>query len=183
MRVERASIRDWTRLAEMESVCFPFLTATEIRYDIISYFDASWVWRNQGVVMAFALCYLLDERTVWVERLGVDVALRGQGIGKRFLSELERVFAEAGMTRVQLAVFERNAAAIRLYEAMGYDEISRDGVKRGYSKNLPATSVSPPGPLLRRCALMPLIFRKAAYNLLYRVIVPTTGNKTARLDK
>jgi len=67
-------------------------------------------------------------------RLGVGVLLahRGQGIGRRLVRttiERARVF---GLERVELEVFASNAQAIRLYEQFGFEH---EGCRRGARKS------------------------------------------------
>ncbi|HEY0715202.1 MAG TPA: GNAT family N-acetyltransferase [Polyangia bacterium] len=52
--------------------------------------------------------------------MSVAHAHRGQGIGKALLRRLLDWTKEHRFTRVELQVFETNAAAIRLYEEMGF---------------------------------------------------------------
>lgn len=59
--------------------------------------------------------------------MGVLAGWRGRGIGTRLLVETVEAAERAGLTRVELEVFRKNAAAIRLYERHGF---VHEGVKR-----------------------------------------------------
>src|ERR1700732_695244 len=54
---------------------------------------------------------------------------RGRGIGKRLLSALIERAAAAGMGEAFLEVRPSNTAAIRLYQALGFEQ---GGMRRGY---------------------------------------------------
>ncbi len=56
-------------------------------------------------------------------------AYRCRGIGKSLLSYLLERAAAAGMSEAFLEVRPSNTAAIRLYQAMGFDQV---GMRRGY---------------------------------------------------
>ena len=59
-----------------------------------------------------------------------DPALRGQGYGTEAMRLLlEFAFGEVNLRRVQLTVFSYNAAAIRMYEKLGFQ---REGVFREF---------------------------------------------------
>ena len=59
-------------------------------------------------------------RVGWVEHLYVRPDRQGRGIGTALLSE-----AQAAWPRLQLWVFQRNAAALRFYAARGFREVER----------------------------------------------------------
>ena len=61
--------------------------------------------------------------------LCVDSGFRCQGIGRRMLDYLLDRGAAAGMTEAFLEVRPSNTAAIRLYLALGFDQV---GMRRGY---------------------------------------------------
>jgi len=52
--------------------------------------------------------------------MGVLAAYRGRGVGKRLLSSTLAHARGQGLTRVELEVRADNAAAIRLYESLGF---------------------------------------------------------------
>ncbi len=69
--------------------------------------------------------------------VGVRTSHRGQGIGTALLNEAEKFARSHKMHRMELEVFERNEAAIRLYEKLGFqiEGRRREAVKTpaGYS--------------------------------------------------
>jgi len=65
----------------------------------------------------------LDEATAELKRMYVDPSVRGRGIGRALVETLEREARQLGVTRIVLETGTRLAAAIRLYEGMGYERI------------------------------------------------------------
>lgn len=58
-----------------------------------------------------------------IKRMYVDPAVRGRRIGRALVEALEREARLVGVTRIVLETGTRLAAAIKLYEAMGYAQI------------------------------------------------------------
>jgi GNAT superfamily N-acetyltransferase len=56
---------------------------------------------------------------IYLEDLFVFPAHRGQGLGRRLLAHLARTAVERGFGRVEWAVLDWNADAIRFYESLG----------------------------------------------------------------
>ena len=63
----------------------------------------------------------IDSHSARLSRVLVDPARRGQGFGRAMVRPILRLaFAELGLHRVDLLVFDFNRAAIRCYEAEGF---------------------------------------------------------------
>ncbi|NIC06577.1 GNAT family N-acetyltransferase [Billgrantia bachuensis] len=56
----------------------------------------------------------------YVNAVATDSAHRGQGVGRILMEEAERLAAEARAATLSLIVAEQNAAALQLYEKLGY---------------------------------------------------------------
>jgi GNAT superfamily N-acetyltransferase len=65
----------------------------------------------------------LDPDTAEIKRMFVAQKVRGRGLGRRLLEELESGARAAGYTRIQLDTGDRLPAAIHLYRSAGYREI------------------------------------------------------------
>jgi GNAT superfamily N-acetyltransferase len=65
----------------------------------------------------------LDEATAELKRMYVEPSVRGRGIGRALVEALEREARLLGMTEIVLETGTRLAAAIKLYESMGYARI------------------------------------------------------------
>lgn len=72
----------------------------------------------------------LDETTAELKRMYVAPSVRGRGVGRSLVQALEDEARLLGITRVVLETGTRLAAAIRLYEAMGYARIPLFGEYR-----------------------------------------------------
>ncbi|GAA3205876.1 GNAT family N-acetyltransferase [Dactylosporangium siamense] len=66
---------------------------------------------------------LLPDVPAEIKRLWVSGTVRGLGVGRRILSELERRAAEAGRDSVRLDTNRNLVEAIRLYRSSGYTEV------------------------------------------------------------
>lgn len=60
----------------------------------------------------------------WLFELGIDDVHRGEGLGTRVIALVEREAGRRGGTAVGLRVFDRNTAARRLYDRLGYRAVS-----------------------------------------------------------
>jgi len=81
---------------------------------------------EDGRLVGFVVAHQ-EEETVYIVTVDVAQAYRRQGIGWELMQRVERAFAKA--RRVELHVFTENAAVIRFYEGMGYQQI---GEKPGF---------------------------------------------------
>ncbi|MEM9042818.1 MAG: GNAT family N-acetyltransferase [Actinomycetota bacterium] len=67
----------------------------------------------------------LDATTAEVKRMHVTPAARGRGVGKRLLTELERIARHLGADTARLDTSDRMNEAVGLYQATGYDPVDR----------------------------------------------------------
>jgi RimJ/RimL family protein N-acetyltransferase len=63
--------------------------------------------------------------SAWAGIVLGEASARGKGIGRLAMAHLEAEIANSGIKRIELGVFEFNAAAIALYQKLGYLEIGR----------------------------------------------------------
>ena len=70
-----------------------------------------------------------DRAAGYVVTLDVAPACRGKGLGRRLMAEVESRAASAGASVMELHVYEGNAAALRLYEGLGY---AKAGIRPGF---------------------------------------------------
>jgi ribosomal protein S18 acetylase RimI-like enzyme len=96
--------------------------------------DLGVVATEGGEVVGVAYCRLFtaeDHGHGYVDARTPEIAVavrdghRGRGLGGRLLTELARVARAAGFAHLSLSVDQGNPA-IRLYERLGYREVSRD---------------------------------------------------------
>jgi uncharacterized protein len=82
----------------------------------------SWIWRDSGTILFKAEASAWTPHAVQLQQVWVDPEARGQGYGRRGLSDLVRLLLER-VPRVCLFVRADNPAAIRLYETIGMDRV------------------------------------------------------------
>ena len=63
---------------------------------------------------------LPNEAGIEIERIYVDQALKGRGIGKAFIEKTVSLAKKAGAKYIWLGVWEHNTTAIRFYEKNGF---------------------------------------------------------------
>ena len=81
------------------------------------------VARIDGRAVACGGVTLTEDGAAYLKRMWVDGDVRGIGLGRRMLAELERVSAEMGCRAVRLETNRSLFAAIRLYESSGYARV------------------------------------------------------------
>ena len=90
------------------------------------------VARNQKAnIVGFALltrgttesCITHLEGTIELQKLYVDPAYHGYGIGKRLANKLEEMAKDQGFRNIWLGVWEENYKAQKVYEKLGYSVI------------------------------------------------------------
>ncbi|MBQ1217468.1 MAG: ribosomal protein S18-alanine N-acetyltransferase [Clostridia bacterium] len=131
MGLRRAQAADLDRVAELEQ-CFAMPLSRE-ELDKVAQNDLFHVmiWEINGAICGHCILYrVCDEAEI--TSFSVDAALRGQGIGTEFLTELLRYLKADGAKIAYLEVRESNLAAQRLYEKCGFTVIGRR--KRFYEK-------------------------------------------------
>ena len=76
---------------------------------------------------AYAVCYTIKDSPYWDERkyckiceVCVDKALRGQGIGTELVEYIGKESAEKGFEKLEMEVWEFNAAACAFWEKRGF---------------------------------------------------------------
>jgi RimJ/RimL family protein N-acetyltransferase len=69
--------------------------------------------------------YKKDQGTAWIGITIGEPEGRGKGIGFMAINYLEEQIKKQGFKRIELGVFEYNVQAHKLYQKMGYREITR----------------------------------------------------------
>jgi len=102
---------------------------------------------DDGVPVGFALFFhtfstFLGQPGIYLEDLFVVPAARGRGVGRALLAHLSRVAIERGCGRVEWAVLDWNAPAIRFYDSLGAQPNSEWTVYRLTDEALAALAAS-----------------------------------------
>ena len=112
---------------EVSSFKYPYSKLLLLSW-IILHSDTSVVAIEDGRVVGYCLSALERKgNTIRGHILSIAVLpeYRGRGIGKRMMSEVERILKEKGAEYVYLEVEEDNLVARRLYESLGYKEAGK----------------------------------------------------------
>lgn len=126
--IETIVAADFDRLFEIEQAAHlvPWSKGTLLNNQGEKYLNLK--WQAGEKILAFAICQqVLDEATLF--NIAVDPRHQGQGVGKRLLLGLIDKLREKGVNTLWLEVRQSNLAARKLYEAVGFNEVT---VRKGY---------------------------------------------------
>ena len=82
------------------------------------------VARREGRAVGCGAFKMQPDRRAYLKRMWISRDARGLGLGRRMLSELERVALEMGAEVTQLETNRTLVEAIALYRASGYTEVA-----------------------------------------------------------
>lgn len=71
---------------------------------------------------------LEEDNSYYICGVAVFEMFRGKGVGKAFMDLAEIKAREQGFSKLSLIVFEENTGAKRLYDRLGYVEVSRERI-------------------------------------------------------
>lgn len=125
--IREATLDDIPALVALENCCFATdrLSERSFRHLLTKGHATLLVDAEGGVLRAYIL--VLFHRNTSMARMysfAVDPAYRGKGLAKALIGEAERVALRHGVVSMRLEVRSDNAAAIGLYEAMGYRQFA-----------------------------------------------------------
>ncbi len=125
IEIETATIKLLDRLFEIEKHSFEkeAFTKTEIAYLLTDYNAIGLAARVNGEIVGFAIGRIYAAKGTSYGHILTIEALpshRRKGVAERLLTDLEALFKEKGAKESRLEVREDNAAAISLYEKLGY---------------------------------------------------------------
>ncbi len=137
IKVETALPSDLDELYRIEVNCFEkeAFSKRQIAYLLKDYNSIAFTAKIQGRMVGFIIAAVYFERkAIFGHILTIDVAPqnRGKGVASVLMDAVEEIFRQRGATASHLEVREDNAAAISLYEKMGYEKI---GTLRRYYGN------------------------------------------------
>lgn len=117
------------KISELEKACFnePW-TEESIKNQLSGENSVFTVSEDNGNIIGYAFgTVIIDEGELY--RIAVSPEKRGKGTGERLLREFVEKCRNNGAVKLFLEVRSRNVPARRLYEKIGFKEIS---VRRGY---------------------------------------------------
>lgn len=91
------------------------------------------VYEVEGKLVGFVR--LRQEGSVyWLEDIGIDEALQGQGHGRALLQAVEAYVQEQGETSLYVFVLPQNRAAIEFYVANGYGTLNMIELRKDFAQ-------------------------------------------------
>jgi ribosomal-protein-alanine acetyltransferase len=128
--IETATIKLLDRLYEIEKKSFQqeAFTKKQIAYLLTDYNAISLVARVNGEIVGFAIGKMDVARgKLYGHILTVETlpSHRRMGIAEKLLENLETLFRQKGAAESRLEVREDNAAAISLYQKLGYRPVGK----------------------------------------------------------
>lgn len=91
-----------------------------------------WAGDRHGTLAAIASVVDGRQGTALLTMVGIAPAARGQGLAAPFIGQiLNTVFQDPAIERLELNAYTFNAAAIRLYEVLGF---VREGIRRSLAR-------------------------------------------------
>jgi len=123
---------DFSQLYAIEQACFqpPFRFPRRYMQQLVSSPDsATWIAEEDRLMAGFAIVDWAAEATpitAYIQTIEVAPAHRQRGIASELLRRVEASASGAGAIAIGLHVAESNTAAIRLYQAHGYQPQGRE---------------------------------------------------------
>jgi ribosomal-protein-alanine acetyltransferase len=118
------------RLYEIETECFEreAFTKQQIAHLLTDYNSVSLVAKANAEIVGFIIGMIQIERNALMGHiLTIDISptQRQRGIAQKLLQEIEEIFKRKGVKACRLEVREDNAAALSLYQKLGYKKIAK----------------------------------------------------------
>lgn len=91
-----------------------------------------WVIEQQGQLVGTAAYYPVErgEKAVEIRKMYLSPAVRGKGLGKYLLQQLEKVIADRGFQEIWIETASVLKEAVKLYESSGYQPATGVETKR-----------------------------------------------------
>ncbi len=130
IKIEGASLRylDELYVIEQQSFKEEAFSKHQIAYLLAEYNAISLVARINGEIAGFIIGRIeMEDKLIAGHILTIDVLPnhRRKGISQQLLGEIEAIFRKEGAVECRLEVREDNAAALSLYQKLGYQKVAR----------------------------------------------------------
>ncbi len=128
MRIRKATQEDFLSVHQFTAGCPPMENYPEHVYKIIlRYFgDYCFIAENEGQIIGFAMGIVPQSfpGTFFLWEVGVAPSYQGQGIGGKLVREVETELRKKGFNRIELTIDPVNIPSQKLFEKMGFHNIS-----------------------------------------------------------
>ena len=130
IEIANVTIRLLDKIYEIEKQCFEqeAFTKQQLAYLIADYNIIGLTALVKGEIVGFVLARVNIRRNITFGHiLTIDVtpAYRREGIAQKLLQEIEDILKIRGIRECRLEVRENNAAALNLYQKLGYTKIGK----------------------------------------------------------
>jgi len=126
--IRKAEENEFLKVHRFVSRCKPLENYGEHFYKIMLRYcgDTCFVAEYDKTIVGFVMGFLsqVHDKTYFMWQIGVDPSLRGKDIGIMLLREAEKEIRTRGCERIELTVAAENTVSQRLFEKMGYTNIS-----------------------------------------------------------
>lgn len=128
MRIRKATQDDFLRVHQFTAGCPPMENYPEHVYKIIlRYFgDCCFIAEENEQIIGFVMGIVPQSfhGTYFLWDIGVTPSYQGQGIGGKLVREVEKELGKMGFKRIELTIDPANLPSRKLFEKMGYENIS-----------------------------------------------------------
>ncbi|NJD77308.1 MAG: GNAT family N-acetyltransferase [Candidatus Methanoperedens sp.] len=128
MKIRTATQEDFLEIHKFTAVCLPSENYPEHVYKIIlRYFgDYCFIGEENGQILGFVMGIVPQSfpGTCFLWQIGVNPPHQGKGIGKKLLREVEEKLEKKGFTRIEATIDPVNIPSQKLFEKMGFKNIS-----------------------------------------------------------
>lgn len=126
--IRKANEKEFLKVHKFVSHCKPLEDYPEHLYKIIlRYFgETCFVAEENNNLIGFVMGFTSQfyENTYFLWQIGVKLSMRGKGMGKMLLQEVEREVKKLRCERIELTIDPENRPSLKLFEKMGYKNIS-----------------------------------------------------------
>ena len=137
LKIENANTKLLNKLFEIEERCFDqeAFTKRQIAYLLTDYNTITLIAKVNSNISGFIMTHVeIKENTEFGHIITINVIpnCRRKGIAKKLIQEIENTLKQKGINECRLEVREDNNPAIKLYQTLGYQKISK--IEKYYGK-------------------------------------------------
>ena len=126
--IRKVKEEEFLNVYEFVSRCNLLENYAEHFYKImLRYFGNScFIADYNGGIVGFVLGFVsqIHDKTYFLWQVGIDKSVRREGIGKMLLETAEKEMRKLGCNRIELTIDPKNIPSKRLFEKMGYINVS-----------------------------------------------------------
>ena len=133
MKIRKATQEDFLKVHKFTIECPPLENYPEHVYKIIlRYFgDYCFIAEENGKIIGFAMGIVPQsmQHTYFLWDIGTDPSYQRQGVGMEILKYIENELEKLGFIRIEVTIDPVNTSSQKLFEKMGYENISGKEIK------------------------------------------------------